>query len=98
MPGTGYRFEGVNPPASEAPLFSIRFHAARVLTMDDYVKQGVVTQSQASYLLEALHNHKNIVLVGGTGSGKTTFLNMMIGEMDQPNCTPERLVIIEDTQ
>jgi len=98
MPGTGYRFEGVKPPASEAPLFSIRFHAARVLTMDDYVKQGVVTQSQASYLLEALHNHKNIVLVGGTGSGKTTFLNMMIGELDQPNRAPERLVIIEDTQ
>ena len=38
MPGTGFRFEGVKPPASEAPLFSIRFHGARILTMADYVE------------------------------------------------------------
>ena len=95
MPGTGFRFEGVKPPASEAPLFSIRFHGARILTMGDYVTTNVVTQEQAAFLLTALHGHKNIVVAGGTGSGKTTFLNMLIGELG--NEEPERLVIIEDT-
>lgn len=98
MPVTGFRFEGVKPPAAEAPLFSIRFHAARILKMTDYVDQNVVTQDQADYLLAALHAHKNIVVAGGTGSGKTTFLNMLIGELDTPEAKKERLHIIEDTQ
>ncbi len=93
MPGTGFRFEGVKPPASEAPLFSIRFHGARILSMSDYLEAGVVSQDQADRLITALRSHKNIVVAGGTGSGKTTFLNMLIGELDGS----ERLVIIEDT-
>ena len=98
MPGSGFRFEGIKPPAAEAPLFSIRFHAARILKIADYVNQNVVTQDQANYLLAALRAHKNIVIAGGTGSGKTTFLNMMIGELDTPDAGQERLIIIEDTQ
>ncbi len=96
MPQTGYRFEGVKPPASEAPLFSIRFHASRVLKMADYVGQEVVSQPQADFLLDAVRSHKNIIVAGGTASGKTTFLNMLIGELDSAE-HDERLVIIEDT-
>lgn len=97
MPGTGFRFEGVKPPAAQAPLFSIRFHGARILNMRDYVDAGVVTNDQAAFLIEALRSKKNIVVAGGTGSGKTTFLNMLIGELDKQDADPERLVIIEDT-
>jgi P-type conjugative transfer ATPase TrbB len=97
MPGTGFRFEGIKPPAAEAPLFSIRFHAARILKMADYVEQNVVTPDQAEFLLAALRAHKNIVVAGGTGSGKTTFLNMLIGELSAPDTEQERLIIIEDT-
>ena len=97
MPGTGFRFEGVKPPASETPLFSIRFHGARILSMSDYFEAGVVSQDQADRLVAALRSHKNIVVAGGTGSGKTTFLNMLIGELDRTGDDSERLVIIEDT-
>ncbi len=96
MPDTGFRFEGVKPPAVEAPLFSIRFHAVRILRMDDYVSDGTVTNTQANDILQAIKEKKNIVVAGGTGSGKTTFLNMLIGELNTQS-PKERLIVIEDT-
>lgn len=96
MPGTGFRFEGVKPPATEAPLFSIRFHAVRILKMDDYISDGTVTAAQAEFLLQAIKEKKNIIVAGGTGSGKTTFLNMLISELNKQS-PKERFHVIEDT-
>lgn len=96
MPGTGFRFEGVKPPAAEAPLFSVRFHAVNILKMDDYVSDGTITPNQAAKILQAIKDRKNIVVVGGTGSGKTTLLNMLIGEQDKQS-PKERLIVIQDT-
>lgn len=97
MPGTGFRFEGVKPPASEGPLFSIRFHGARIYTMSEYLDAGIVNQGQADRLITAMRSRKNIIVAGGPGSGKTTFLNMLIGEMFRFEGEADRLVIIEDT-
>lgn len=96
MPGCGFRFEGVMPPCARAPLFSIRFHAARILRMDDYVNDGTLDRDQADRLMRAIRRKENIVVAGGTGSGKTTFLNMMIGEIAkaEPHARP---FFIEDT-
>lgn len=96
MPETGFRFEGIIPPAADAPLFSIRFHGAKLFTMSDYIDQGVVTVEQSNKLKSLLRDRKNIVISGGTGSGKTTFLNMMVGELRKLSAD-ERLIIIEDT-
>ena len=96
MPGLGYRFEGVMPPCAPAPLFSIRFHAARVFSMQDYIETGTLDAGQADRLMAALRSKENIVVAGGTGSGKTTFLNMMIAEAArlEPDARP---IFIEDT-
>lgn len=96
MPVTGYRFEGVMPPCAPAPLFSIRFHAAQVLTMEDYVRDGTLSPAQAEEMQAAIIDRRNIVVAGGTGSGKTTFLNMLLAEVAavEPDSRP---VIIEDT-
>ena len=80
IPGPGYRFEGVIPPCAPAPLFSIRFHASRVFTMAEYIEAGTLDTEQAARLRKALRSKENIVVAGGTGSGKTTFLNMLVGE------------------
>jgi len=96
MPGPGYRFEGVIPPCAPATLFSIRFHAARVFSMSDYIDAGIVDADGAADLVEALGARRNIVVAGGTGSGKTTFLNMLVGEVAklEPGVRP---IFIEDT-
>lgn len=96
MPGLGYRFEGVMPPCAPAPLFSIRFHAARVFPMRGYIEAGTLDEAQAARLITALKNKENIVVAGGTGSGKTTFLNMLVGEIAkiEPGVRP---IFIEDT-
>lgn len=96
MPGTGFRFEGIVPPCTPAPMFSIRFHAAKIFSMDDYVESGTLDADQAACLLRAIETRRNIVVAGGTGSGKTTFLNMLIGEAARLD-PMERPVIIEDT-
>ena len=96
MPVTGYRFEGVLPPCAPAPLFSIRFHAAQVFTMEDYVRDGTLNPDQAQAVQQALTARCNIVVAGGTGSGKTTFLNMLLAEVAavEPDSRP---ILIEDT-
>jgi type IV secretion system protein VirB11 len=91
----GERFEGVLPPVSRAPCFAIRKPASRVFTLDDYQASGVITVEQASILRNAIHSHANIMVAGGTGSGKTTLANALLHEIAQLG---ERVVILEDTR
>ena len=93
----GFRFSGALPPVVSAPAFTIRKPASRVFALDDYVAAGIMTQRQREALCESVADHQNILAVGGTGSGKTTFANALIAEMVRqfPN---ERHVIIEDTR
>lgn len=96
LPLDGSRFEGLIPPVVSAPTFSIRRKASKVFTLANYVQSGIMTEGQKKTLEQAVETKKNILVVGGTGSGKTTLTNALIHHMVQ--ATPEdRLVIIEDT-
>ncbi len=93
--GAGERFEGVLPPVSLAPCFSIRKPAARVYTLLDYVSDGIMTADAARLLSLAVVHRRNILVVGGTGSGKTTLANALLAEMAHLD---ERVILIEDTR
>lgn len=97
LPPSGARFAGQLPPVVSAPTFSIRVPAVRALHLSDYVTQGSLSPAQAAALEDAVALRQNILVVGGTGSGKTTFVNALIATIVQ--AAPEdRLVIIEDTR
>jgi len=96
LPLDGSRFAGQLPPVVSAPTFSIRKRASSVFTLEQYVEQGIMTPEQKEVLCEAIGEHKNILVIGGAGSGKTTLTNGLIHEMTS-SCPDERIVIIEDT-
>jgi P-type conjugative transfer ATPase TrbB len=93
--GAGERFEGVLPPVSLAPCFSIRKPAARVYTLLDYVADGIMSAEAARLLANAVVDARNILVVGGTSSGKTTLANALLAEMAHLD---QRVILIEDTR
>ena len=95
LPGTGERFEGLLPPVVAAPVFAIRKPAVAVFTLNDYVATGVMTSGQAVALRCAVETRKNILVAGGTSSGKTTLTNALLAEVAK---TSDRVVLIEDTR
>jgi len=96
LPIDGSRFAGQLPPVVHAPTFAIRKKAIAIFTLDEYVDRGIMTQQQCTVIKEAIAAHRNILVIGGTGSGKTTLVNAIINEMVL--CDPtERVFIIEDT-
>ena len=97
LPLTGSRFEGLLPPITPSPCFVIRKRASVLYTLDHYVKDNIVTRAQAIALRDAIAKRRNIVIAGGTGSGKTTLVNALIHEMVSLGDQAERFVIIEDT-
>jgi P-type conjugative transfer ATPase TrbB len=94
LPGIGARFQGILPPLSKAPIFTIRKRAIKIFSLSDYVEQGVMSDDQKKRLENAVVDKKNILIVGGTGSGKTTLANAILSEISK---TKDRVVIIEDT-
>ena len=90
------RFEGVLPPATPAPIFAIRKRVSQVFELDDYVAKGIFTERQRKFLAGAVRSYRNILIAGGTGSGKTTFANALI-VCTAKECPDDRIVIIEDT-
>ncbi|MEM8771410.1 MAG: P-type conjugative transfer ATPase TrbB [Pseudomonadota bacterium] len=95
LPGSGERFEGVLPPVATAPAFAIRKPAGRVIGLADYVKSNVMTGAQGLALKTAIARRANILIAGGTSSGKTTLANALLAEIAE---TEERIVILEDTR
>ncbi|RXG87222.1 P-type conjugative transfer ATPase TrbB [Bradyrhizobium zhanjiangense] len=95
LPGTGERFEGLLPPVVAAPAFAIRKPAVAVFTLDDYVARGIMTSEQAKILKGAVDARKNILVAGGTSTGKTTLTNALLAEVAK---TADRVVLIEDTR
>jgi type IV secretion system protein VirB11 len=96
LPGDGSRVEGVIPPLVLRPSFNIRKKASSVFPLSQYVETGRAQPEDVEILRKAILTRKNILVVGGTGTGKTTFVNAIINEMKL--LTPQhRLVILEDT-
>jgi type IV secretion system protein VirB11 len=91
----GERFEGLLPPVSVFPCFTIRKPAKRVYTLDDYVSDRIMLPTQAEALRRAVADRKNILVAGGTSSGKTTLANALLAEVATLN---ERVILIEDTR
>lgn len=95
LPETGERFEGLLPPVVSAPAFAIRKPAVAVFTLGDYVTAGIMTDHQADLLRGAVTARANILVAGGTSTGKTTLTNALLAEVAK---TSDRVVIIEDTR
>ena len=95
LPETGERFEGLLPPVVAAPSFAIRKPAVAVFTLDDYVASGIMSAAHAEQLLSAVHDRANILVAGGTSTGKTTLVNALLAEVAT---TSDRVVLIEDTR
>ncbi|HZF43711.1 MAG TPA: P-type conjugative transfer ATPase TrbB [Sphingomonadaceae bacterium] len=91
----GERFEGLLPPVSTSPCFSIRKPASRVHTLADYVRDGIMTADIARELSLAVAERRNILVAGGTSSGKTTLANALLAELAARD---ERVILIEDTR
>lgn len=96
LPIDGSRFEAMIPPIVSAPCFTIRRKASRIFTLADYVEAKIMTEAQAEVIKQAVVDKKNILVVGGTGTGKTTLTNAIIDYMAE-TVPEDRLVIIEDT-
>lgn len=88
------RFQGELPGIVDVPSFNIRKHSTTIFTLDNYVEQGIITENQKQIIIDAVKNHMNIIVAGGTSSGKTTLLNAVLAEVSK---TGDRIVIIEDT-
>lgn len=95
FPLDGSRFAGQLPPVVKAPTFAIRKKAIAIFTLDQYVESGVMSMEQCEAIQKAVASRRNILVIGGTGSGKTTLVNAIIHAMVEasPN---DRLLIIED--
>lgn len=92
---SGERFEGVLPPVSRAPCFSIRKPAQRLYTLGDYVADELMSEDVAQALRAAIMKRDNILVAGGTSSGKTTLANALLAEMAADDA---RVILIEDTR
>ena len=95
LPEGGERFEGLLPPVVAAPAFAIRKPAVAVFTLDDYTNAGIMSADAATALREGVSARANILVAGGTGSGKTTLVNALLAEVAK---TTDRIVLIEDTR
>ncbi|CAN7751131.1 P-type conjugative transfer ATPase TrbB [Rhizobium sp. LjRoot258] len=96
LPLGGHRFEGLLPPVVPGPCFSIRRRASQRTRLEDYLASNAMTAGQSQVIRQAIEKRWNIVICGGTGSGKTTLTNAVVAAIAEQ--TPDdRLVILEDT-
>ena len=95
LPETGERFEGLLPPVVAAPAFAIRKPAVAVFTLDDYVAADIMSVVQAETLRAAVAVRRNILVAGGTSTGKTTLTNALLAEVAK---SADRVVLTEDTR
>jgi len=94
LPETGERFQGAFMPIVANPAFAIRKRPEIVFTLADYVRDGIMTEPMAAVLRQAAETRQNLLIAGGTGTGKTTLANAILAE---PAFARDRVVLIEDT-
>lgn len=98
FPLDGSRLQGLLPPAVTAPIFDIRKHSAHIFSIEEYIAANIMTKDQAEIIKQAVIGRKNILISGGTCSGKTTLTKTIIDLAAQLGAPGERFVIIEDTR
>jgi type IV secretion system protein VirB11 len=96
LPIDGSRINGVIPPTVETPSFNIRKRATRIFTLSEYVAQNRLTESEYQLICDAIRTRKNFLVVGATGSGKTTLTNAILHEINIIN-PDHRIISMEDT-
>lgn len=94
LPETGERFEGALPPVTPGPVFAMRKRAVALIRLADYVADGILTADQAAFLRSAVRDRQNILIAGGTSTGKTTLANALL---DEVAATGDRVIVLEDT-
>ncbi len=94
LPETGERFQGAFMPIVASPAFAIRKRPEVIFTLHDYVERGIMDAAMADVLRAAAASRQNLLIAGGTGSGKTTLANAILAE---PAFAADRVVLIEDT-
>lgn len=92
------RFAGAIPPLVPRPIFSIRLPARKIYTLEDYLSVGIITDEQYERIIQDVEGRKNILVSGGTGSGKSTMVNAMSDVIARRSGLDQRIVIIEDTR
>lgn len=97
LPIDGSRFEALIPPLVAKPIFTLRKKALLIFSLDDYVQKGIMTARQKEVIEQAILDRKNILVVGGTGTGKTTLANAVLDCVARVD-PDHRVVIIEDTK
>ncbi|MBF0482138.1 MAG: P-type conjugative transfer ATPase TrbB [Desulfovibrionaceae bacterium] len=96
LPLDGSRFEGTDFPIVSGPSFCIRKKCNVVFPLESYVENNIITETVHTFLLEAISRRLNIIVIGGTGSGKTTLVNSLIASLAYL-CPEHRIIAIEDT-
>jgi type IV secretion system protein TrbB len=94
LPETGERFEGILAPVVRAPTFAIRKRAVNVIPLSRYVEEEILTAAQAAHLRRAVLGRANILIAGGTSTGKTTLANALLQVMAESG---DRVILLEDT-
>jgi len=90
----GSRVNAIIPPlAVKGPCLTVRKFPLQRLTMDELIDMGSITKSAATFLRACVVDHRNVLVSGGTGTGKTTLLNVLSSFIP----FKERIVTIEDT-
>lgn len=97
LPIAGIRFEGLMPPVVRKACWAMRKPAQALYNLMNYVTDSIITEAQAAIFRQAITSRQNILIGGGTGSGKTTIAGALINEMVEQSDASERYVIIEDT-
>lgn len=93
LPEFSARLQAWLPPVASSPTFTIRKLAAKIFTLENYVTEKRLQKDTAEFLRQAVLQRKNILVAGGTGSGKTTFANALLHELMD---TKERVIVLED--
>ena len=94
LPETGERFEGALPPVTPGPVFALRKRAVGLIRLEAYVADGILSEAQAAFLRSAVRERQNILIAGGTSTGKTTLANALLAEIA---ATGDRVIVLEDT-